>query len=255
MLEEIHGNRVSVTTVKDRLAAANLRGHVAKKKPLLKPRHLQQRLEFARNYINYSVEDWERVLWTDESKFCLFRNDGRVYVRRRPWEAYSSQCIVPTVRHGGGNVLVWAGFSASGPGIISQVKGIMDRFVYLDILQNCMIPSAHFLIGEDFTLMQDNDPKHTANVVKTWLQDPYPHTPFVTLKWPPQSPDLNPIENLWDHVGREVSRVNVPRLSELYQSIEEIWNNIPTELCKRYVHTMPSRLREVIANRGGHTHY
>ena len=146
-------------------------------------------------------------------------------------------------------------FSAHGPGILCHVKGIMNAVKYLEILQNNMIPSAHADIRLNFIFMHENDPKHTANIVKDWITTQTEHPPFTVLSWPAQSPDLNPIENLWAEVSKEVDKRGVTRLPELFGVVQQVWNNFSRETCERYVRTMPARLQEVLRNRGGHTHY
>lgn len=101
------GVTASDTTVRRRLSAAGLNGHVAVKKPLLTARHRQLRLEFARRHEQWSWVDWSCVLFTDESKFNMFQSDGRVYIRRRTGERFKDDCVVPTVKFGGGGVMVW----------------------------------------------------------------------------------------------------------------------------------------------------
>lgn len=77
------------------------------KKPFISEDNRQKRLEFARNHLNWTPNDWARILWSDESKFKYFNRKARVYVRRRPGERYSIKCMVGTVKHGGGGLLVW----------------------------------------------------------------------------------------------------------------------------------------------------
>ena len=101
------GVNASNSTVRRRLSAAGLNGHVAVKKPLLTARHRQLRLEFARRHEHWSWVDWSCVLFTDESKFNMFQNDGRVYIRRRAGEKFRDNCVIPTVKFGGGGVMVW----------------------------------------------------------------------------------------------------------------------------------------------------
>lgn len=254
------GKLLSVSTVKSRLyRGANLRGCVAKKKPKLQPRHIAARLQFARNHIDWTAAEWSRVVWSDESKFTVYRSRGRLFVRRRPGEEYELRCLNPTVKFGGGSVMVWGCFSADGVGSIVRVDTNMDRWKYLDILQNVMIPSALRLVGPDFIFQQDNAPVHTALVVKSFLDNPaeygYMFDNFSTLKWPAQSPDLNPIENLWEMIDMDVHSRQIHSIDDLFNSIVAAWERFQQEKCRKLVNTLPNRLREVIQRRGGHTHY
>ena len=83
-----------------------LHERVAVKKPLLCKANIRKRLEFAKTYKDWTVDQWMKVLWTDESKFEIFGSKRRQNVRWRSNERYHSECIVPTVKHGGGTVLV-----------------------------------------------------------------------------------------------------------------------------------------------------
>ena len=82
------GKTISKTTVRMRLAAFGLKGRVAVSKPLLHSKNKRKRLLWAKRYKNYSIEDWKTVLFVDESKFEIHRNDRRIYVRRRPGETW-----------------------------------------------------------------------------------------------------------------------------------------------------------------------
>ena len=101
------GINLSSATVKRRLCEAGLNGCVARHKPLLTVTHKKRRLDFAREHISWSSKMWSKVLWSDQSRFCLYQNDGRVYVRLRIGEDYLDACVVPTVKNGGGGIMVW----------------------------------------------------------------------------------------------------------------------------------------------------
>ena len=102
-----HSKDISLNTIKQHLRSANLWGKVAVRKPLLRPINKQKRLKWAKEHQNWTVEDWKRVLWTDESKFELFGTRRRVYIRRSSSEKMLPECTVSTVKHGGGSVMVW----------------------------------------------------------------------------------------------------------------------------------------------------
>ena len=96
------------------------------------------------------------------------------------------------VKHGGGSVLVWGIFSANGLGPLILIEGIMNCLKYKEILENNLLPYSDNFILEEWIFQHDNDPNHTLKVVKDWLAS----NRIQVLKWPAQSPDLNPIENL-----------------------------------------------------------
>uniref|UniRef100_A0A1I7XW67 Transposable element Tc1 transposase n=1 Tax=Heterorhabditis bacteriophora TaxID=37862 RepID=A0A1I7XW67_HETBA len=74
------------------------------------------RVEFTREHLTWSTADWTKVVFSDESKFNRFGSDGKKYVRRRPGEEFMPKYTIPTIKHGGGSVMVWAAFNRNGPG-------------------------------------------------------------------------------------------------------------------------------------------
>lgn len=108
--EEFNANRakpVSNYTIRKFFTKIKLKGRIAAKKPFLRKYNYRKRLDFARKHVNWTKEQWSKVLFTDESKFMLFGNNRRTYVRRFPGERYSKSCLVPTIKHGGGSIMVW----------------------------------------------------------------------------------------------------------------------------------------------------
>jgi transposase len=106
---------------------------------------------------------------------------------------------------------------------------------------------------EDLIFQQDNDPKHTSKKAKTWMED----NNIALLDWPPQSPDLSPIEQLWTHTKKELCKYpTYPKgVWEVWMRIEEVWNRIQPEVCQNLIESMPRRLQAVIKAKGGHTKY
>jgi transposase len=160
---------VSQSTLRKALKKYQLNGRVAAKKPFLRKPNIAKRLAFAKEHVNWSEADWGRVLFTDESKFEFFGNKRRTFVRRFPNERFQKYCLKPTVKHGGGNVMVWGGISVRGVSRLKLIVGKMDAAAYKKILQHNVIPDGKKLLGKGFILQQDNDPKHAANIVKRYL--------------------------------------------------------------------------------------
>ncbi|KAK3569879.1 hypothetical protein QTP86_006755 [Hemibagrus guttatus] len=122
--------------------------------------------------------------------------------------------IIPTVKYGGGSVMVWGCFAASGPGRLAVINGTMNSAVYQKILKENVWPSVCDLkLKRTWVLQQDNDPKHTSKSTSEWLKK----NKMKTLEWPSQSPDLNPIEMLWHDLKKVVHARKPSNVAELQQ--------------------------------------
>lgn len=244
-------NPVSVTTVKRRLRAAGLHGRVAVRKPLLRKINKQKRLQWALKHRNWTQAQWEKVLWTDESKFEVFGTKRRQYVRRSSSEKMLPECVLPTVKHGGGSIMVWGCFSAKGTGDLIRVEGIMKKVDYLNILQEHAVPSGLKIIGQGFCMQQDNDPKHSSRLCRGFLEQKERRRVLSNMEWPPQSPDLNPIELLWEELDRRVRDSAPTSQSDLWRLLQEAWESLPAITLQKLVDRMPRLVEAVIKSKGG----
>ena len=124
--------------------------------------------------------------------------------------------------------------------------------MYKQILIHQLIPNANELFKDkSWVFQQDNDPKHTANNVKNYLKN----KKLVVLSWPAQSPDLNPIENLWNILDHGIKTRTPKNEEELFQILQNQWKNISGELLQSLVESMPRRCKAVIKSRGFTTKY
>ena len=128
---------------------------------MLRKQNVVKKLSWTRAHKNWLLDKWKSVLFTDESKYELFGSHRRQYVQRRPGECFNPDCIVSTVKHGGGSVIVWGCFGNNKVGDLVRIEGIMDTKYYHKILTRHAVPSGKNLIGNEFIFQQDNDPKHT----------------------------------------------------------------------------------------------
>lgn len=216
---------VSRITVSRRLRDVGLFGRVGVKKPLISTKNQRARLQFAENHRHWTVENWKKVFFSDESKFKLFGSDGKQYVRRPIDTRYNSKYQIPTVKHGGGGVMVWGGFSYEGVDSLVEIEGVMDRFVYKDILDKQMLPFVKDNMPDGWIFQHDRDPKHASKIVSQYLSA----KKVRVLEWPAQSPDLNPIEHLWDELGRRVANKRHSNKRDLFKTLSEEWNKIPRD--------------------------
>jgi len=142
--------------------------------------------------------------------------------------------------------------SASGVGSMEFIDNIMTKEVYLKILKSNLTQSINELqLGTNYLFQQDNDPKHTAKIVKKYFNE----NGINLLKWPSQSPDLNPIEHLWDKIERKLRKYQISSLDGLGKSLRDIWDNLNSAHTRNLVESMPRRLASVIKAKGGSTKY
>jgi hypothetical protein len=114
-------------------------------------------------------------------------------VWREPLTGLKLKNLMPTVKFEEGSVMVWGCFSYYGMWKLVFIHGTMDAVKYVDILSNNLASSAESMRLDSFTFQQDNDPKHTSRIAKNY----FAAKNIDLLPWPPQSPDLNPIEAIW----------------------------------------------------------
>lgn len=153
-----------------------------RKKPFISSINQQKRLNFALTYKDKDFNFWKKVLFVDESKFNIFRSDGRCKVWRKANKELQKENIIPTVKHGGGGVMVWGSMAASGVGELVFIEKNMNASVYLNILRHDLLKSVRSLqLRRDWILLQDNDPKHKSKIVMNWLKKNVPNV----LEFPP----------------------------------------------------------------------
>ncbi len=220
-------------------------------KPLLNQRQRQKHLTWAVEKNNWTVAQWSKVLFSDESKFCIsFGNQGpRVW--RKSGEAQNPCCLKSSVKFPQ-SVMIWAAMSSAGVGPLCFLKSTVNAAIYQEILEHFMLPSADKLYGDaDFIFQQDLAPAHTAKGTKSWFND---HGVTV-LDWPANSPDLNPIENLWGIVKRKMRDTRPNNADELKATVKETWASIPPQQCHKLITSMPRRIEAVIKAKGAPTKY
>lgn len=254
-LQDITNQPLSAQTVRRELKKAGMKAVVKKRKPLLKPRHKRARLQWAEVHKHWTLEDWKRVVWSDEAKVNRLGSDGRKWVWKKSNEGLNDRCIEETMKFGGGSLMVWSCMLWDGPGYLVKIDGGLDAELYCKILDEDLNKSLKFYRKnpKNVIFQQDNDPKHKSKKAMELLKK----QPFELMEWPAQSPDLNPIEHLWSHFKNKLGEFETPPASihELWTRMEAEWEKITPSVCQNLIESMPRRVTAVIKAKGGHTKY
>jgi transposase len=232
---------------------------IARRRPLLKAIDEKRRLQFARTHKHWTVEDWKRVIFTDEMsiKIGMARLDI-MWVWRKSGEEFHRDCVELKKRSTGGKMF-WGAFrwGKIGPGLFFQLNPgqKINSTIYRD--QILLGPLKQFrdesLIDiADPIVMEDGAPVH--NGVCKGVRE--------KLKWtvyehPPNSPDLNPIENIWAYMKREFAAKYkyVSSQADMQRIIIDMWNNFDDSMWNKLIESMPARMQAVIKAKGGPTRY
>jgi transposase len=230
---------VSHVTVARHLADLGYTKSLPRATPMLTDEHKRRRVEWAKTHLQ---DDWRRTLFSDETAFQLFRNT----VERWHKGARQVRCM-PKDRS---KILAWGGFCVEGKTSLFCFRQIMDAKFYVEIIGRHM-PEIIGMLGNHWRFQQDNDPKHTSRIAKAYLQENVPNI----MDWPSNSPDLNPIENLWAIVKRNVEKRMPQNIGDLEQFMDEEWQNIPNSVLISLVNSMPRRCQLIIDGNGERISY
>lgn len=170
-------------------------------------------------------------------------------------EDYHPDCVVPTVKHGGGSIMIWGCMTADGVGEMFVCEGRMNSVKYIEVLETALLPSLTSLFGDTnldgVIFQQDNAPCHKSATTMRWFTE----NNIDLLDWPPQSPDLNPIEHLWSILKRKIKEHSITSKTALKNSLVQEWQAITRQDCTKLVRSMPARISAVIKSKGGPTRF
>ncbi|GFT24915.1 transposable element Tcb1 transposase [Trichonephila clavipes] len=248
------GTTVSAQTVRNRLHGVGLYAH----RPMVCVRqtssHRRDRRERATEHVNWRRNEWSNVLFSDESRFSVHPDNRRIFIWRDRVSSNNPAFVHESVRFGGGGVLVYGGIFIEGRTDLYIIRdgSLTARRCRDKILRPTVVPYAA-AIGDDFILMDDNCRPHRANLVEDFLFE----EGIVRMEWPACSPDINPIEHVWDALGRRITGRQPPpqTLQELERALLEEWDKIPQLVIKSLIDSMSHRCSRLLAVRGNHTPY
>jgi len=207
---------------------------------------------FAKEHLGWTIDQWKQVIWTDESSFESGKS-GQLRVWRTADEEFNQECTGSTHKSGRTSVMVWGAIAYDQKSeLVVMDKNKRTAADFVDQVYDG--PLLQFLTGFiDPILMEDGAPIHRAKAATEWRDE----LELKKLIWPAQSPDMNPIENLWAVMKKAVQKVHKSgdTVDVLIKNIKEAWENIPMELINRLVETMPTRVNELKKNKGKSTRY
>ncbi|GET66162.1 IS630 family transposase [Rhizophagus irregularis DAOM 181602=DAOM 197198] len=230
------GLSCSLTTARQTLYDAGIHSHVAAKKPFVSKKHALARVSWCEKYKEKTIQDWNQVIFSDESSVEIGNGRKSVMV----WG-----CFIGGIK----GQLIFCDENKEGDEKINSNT-------YIRILNSHLYPFQHTvceLTGRAAIFQQDNAPIHTAKITKNWLKK----NKIAIIDWPANSPDLNPIENIWKQLKDNIqARKTFPRtVSELKVALSEEWENLDCSIFEEVVASMPQRINAVLEARGRPTHY
>ncbi|GFW48350.1 transposable element Tcb2 transposase [Trichonephila clavipes] len=204
--------------------------------------HRTARLQWSREHHNWTEQDWACVLFSDESRFSLSSDCRRQLIWRESGTAYRPENIQEKDRYPTCSIMMWAGIMINGRTHLHVVaNGTMTGQRYID---EVLLPHVRLFrgaVGDKFVFMDDNATCHRTLAVQDCLDS----EGIQRLVWPARSPDLNPIENVWDALGRQVAGRNYPPTNKntLIRALTEEWDKLPQQLLDNVVQSMVAEFK------------
>jgi len=228
---------------------------------------MKARLLWAQAHKEWTQAQWARVLWSDESSFTIYPNPTRKFVwirkgrkARNPQARIPRKQVAPTVKFGKGKVMVWGCFYAGGVANLKEIDKTLNGDEYHKILVHRVMPLIKKKTLAEPTsvawvFQQDGASVHRATPNLKYLRRKAEESgaTWTTMEWPAQSPDLNPIENLWHYIKERLRKYPHPPSSKraLFTRIKTEWNKLGEDALQPYVNSMQQRCKAVIEARGG----
>ena len=237
--------KISSPTIRRNLVKMNARSYVSKKKPLITQTMAKKRLAWCKKYRDKDQAFWQRVIFSDETMISIKSNSLMQRHRRFPWQSpLDPRFIRPTVKHPL-SIMVWGCFSQNFRPDLYIVRGKMNSASYKVVLEEHI--NTDYIRNNGFIFQDDSAPCHRSALIKAFKIK----NNIESLDWPGNSPDLNPIENLWSYLKRRVGRNKMMNSNDLIKRINYSWKNeIDDELIKNLINSMPKRIDMCIKANG-----
>ncbi|GBM10608.1 Transposable element Tcb1 transposase [Araneus ventricosus] len=248
------GKTISATTVRRRLHVNGLYALVPRVCVPLSVQSRGARLKWCRQHVNWTVSDWGNVMFTDESIYALQPDDKGVRVWREQGTRIQPEHITEHHAFRGGSIMVCVGISLGyRTDLHIYRRGSVTAVRYRDEVLDPIVKLCAAAVGPSFVLMDDSARLHRAAIVDDFLES----EGIARMEWPAYSPDLNPIENIWDTLGHAVCRRFPPpaTLRDLETALEEEWRLLDSAVVDHLVTSMITRCTLCTKVTGAHIPY
>ncbi|GFY35754.1 transposable element Tcb2 transposase [Trichonephila clavipes] len=248
------GIRISRQTVYRRLNHAGL---YARRPTVCIPltfAHKRARLNWNLKHQHWGVGDWTDVMFNDESRFCQSSDSRRVTIWRERGARFKPRNITERHHFLSRGVMVWTGTMMDGRTDLHFFDtGSVTAQRYRNEVLEPYVRLFRGDVGPDFIFMDDNAPCHRAVLIDDFLETEN----IQRMSWPANSPDLNPIQRIWDMLGRQMTALSHPpsSVTELKRALQEAWNRLSPQLINRLLASTVNRCAACLAVRGDHTPY
>ena len=230
-------------------------GRAARRKPLLRPTNIKRRKDWAREMVDRLMTFWTNIIFSDESRFTLFPESGRVWVWRLPQQEFDLKRLQSTVKHGGFSVMIWGAIWSDGRSDLVECEANINSAKYVSILHERLLPifSSGKMNKVNSLFMEDGAPCHSGRVTQHWLSQ----NGINKLPCPIQSPDMNPIENLWGILDRNFCKKKRKPSSkpEPLALLRQTWQVIPQDDIHQLINAMPRKVLALKTAKGMSTKY
>lgn len=236
----------SVDTVKRQLRRNGVFGRVSARKPFLTKKHIKKRKQWCGAKVNWTVDQWKRIIFSDESKIELNQN-VRHYVRRRSGTRYQYRNINPTTKFRS-SIMVWGAIRGDGTRVLIKAERNVDSVEYQRIL-DCGLPAIY---NSRHIFQQDGAPCHRSQSTMNYLTR---KSLRLLPDWPANSPDISIIENLWTILKQKIRERQPTSVNELWEVAKQEWENIPNDTIITLYESLPNRINAVLTASGASTKY
>ena len=263
---------VTARQVRDIATAAGYHRRVARRKPYLTPAQIEKRMAWAEAN---RERDWGKVIFTDETRLEIGERPGRRYVTRKPGEEFLFENIQPTFKSGRKSIMVWGCIAAGKKGPLVRLRlgqevdeepegrrrksgrGGLDGPRYIKQVLNGPLKRFYAEMvaerGSGIVVVEDGAPAHSCNLAKAARAS----LGIRTLTHPPNSPDLNPIEPVWNLFKNRVADIPESRenIDKLWAAAKRVWEELTVEEIWHVAGSMSERVDAVLAAKGLHTRF